>query len=152
MIFRECFEDLQLYIFHLFGQISPIVIGGKKSCIFTGSECLSAGHGLGYPSLLWIILNVLIQYSPLCHPALAIFFFFYFFCFPGSTPGTLQLPISISVFEAPLGNRWMARFQPHLPTSTCSPHLALRSWARTSNRVLGVGFLISSSPNQRFPV
>lgn len=42
------------------------------------------------------------------------------FFFPGSTPGTLQLPISISVFEAVLRNRWMARFQPHLPTYTQS--------------------------------
>lgn len=42
------------------------------------------------------------------------------FFFPGSTPGTLQLPISISVFEAVLRNRWMATFQPHLPTYTQS--------------------------------
>lgn len=40
------------------------------------------------------------------------------------------------------------------PTSqlTHSPHLALHSWAHTSNRVLGVCFLISSSPNQSFPI
>lgn len=34
----------------------------------------------------------------------------------------------------------MARFQPHLPTSTYSPHLAPHSWAHTSNRTLGICF------------
>lgn len=45
----------------------------------------------------------------------------------------------------------MARFQPHLPTSTYSPHLAPHSWAHTSNRTLGICFSDKFIPKSELP-
>lgn len=45
----------------------------------------------------------------------------------------------------------MASFQPHLPTSTYSPHLVPHSWAHTSNRTLGICFSNKFIPKSELP-